>query len=98
MLKRPLLAAAGTGRWVATDAVAALARTWSGRYPSSSQHGAAVWDDVVSSRALLFSVLDRRLNEALDAVDFDDEDERAPTSEAVPEDTASKLLRRFSYS
>jgi len=77
VLKRPLLAAAGTGRWVATDAVAALARTWSGRYPSSSQHGAAVWDDVVSSRALLFSVLERRLNEALDAVDFDDEDERA---------------------
>ena len=80
MLKRPLLAAAGTGRWVATDAVAALARTWSGRYPSSSQHGAAVWDDVVSSRTLLFSVLERRLNEALDAVDFDHEDERAVLS------------------
>jgi len=56
LLDTPLLVEHSHGSWSVSERVGTLFSTWAARFPSESQHDAAVWDDLISSRRLFFGI------------------------------------------
>lgn len=88
-LQQPLLVEESIGSFRLSDAVGGLLRSWDGRFPSASRHGASVWDDLVCSRQLMLSVLRRKLHSEAQRAE---QDERGQLEARVELAAAHSLL------